>query len=106
MLSSEVGPFAEQLALRQGEDAGSLSNQHRIVQATVARSRWDQVTALKNTHREKSNKDRHSAHRQDALLAGPTIFLSFIELQREKNVTMSFSFYITFIYPPFLDGSQ
>lgn len=57
MLSGEVGPFAEQLALRQGEDAGSLSNQHRIVQATVARSRWDQVTALKNTHRERSNEE-------------------------------------------------
>lgn len=51
VLSGEVGPFAQQLALRQGEDAGSLTNQHRVVQATVARSRRDQVPTL-NTQTE------------------------------------------------------
>lgn len=50
VLSGEVGPFTQQLALRQGQDAGSLSNQHRVVQATVTWGRWDQVTTL-NTQR-------------------------------------------------------
>ena len=61
VLSGEVGPFTQQLALRQGEDAGSLSNQHRVVQAIVTWSRWDQVTTL-NTDRDKSSEERLSAH--------------------------------------------
>lgn len=52
VLSGEVGPFAQQLALREGEDAGSLSNQHRVVEAVVSWSRWDQVAAL-DTEKER-----------------------------------------------------
>lgn len=55
MLSGEVGPFTQQLALRQREDAGSFSNQHCVVQAAITRSRWDQVTTL-NTDREKCDE--------------------------------------------------
>lgn len=55
VLSGEVGPFAQQLALRQGQDAGSLSNQHRVVQAAVTRRRWDQVTTL-NTQEGESQE--------------------------------------------------
>lgn len=61
VLSGEVGPFTQQLALRQGEDTGSFSNQHCVVQATVTRSSWDQVTTL-NTDREKCGEERRSTH--------------------------------------------
>lgn len=50
MLSGEVGPFTQQLALGQGEDTGRLPDQHRVVEAAVTRSRGDQVTTL-NTDR-------------------------------------------------------
>lgn len=56
VLSGEVGPFAQQLALRQGEDAGGLSDQHRVVETVVARSRRDQVTALKTNTKKKSGE--------------------------------------------------
>ena len=61
VLSCEVGPLTQQLALRQGEDAGSLSDQHRVVQATVPRSRGDQVSTLK-TDGERCGEERHSTH--------------------------------------------
>lgn len=59
MLSGEVGPFAQQLALRQGQNAGSLSNQHRVVQAAVTRRRWDQVTTLNTQQGE--NQEQNAA---------------------------------------------
>lgn len=52
VLSGEVGPFAEQLALRQSEDAGSFSNQHRVVESIVAWCCWDQVTTLQRKVRK------------------------------------------------------
>lgn len=61
VLSGEVGPFTQQLALWQGEDTGSFSNQHRVVEAIVARSCWDQVAAL-NGQRETHGEERPSAH--------------------------------------------
>lgn len=47
MLPGEVGPLAEQLALGQREDAGRVSDQHRVVEAAATWSRRDQVAALK-----------------------------------------------------------
>ena len=46
VLPCQVGPLAQQLAFRQGEDAGGLSDEHSVVQLAVARRCWDQVTAL------------------------------------------------------------
>ena len=46
VLPGEVGPLAEQLVLRQREDARGLPDQHRVVQPPGARGRRDQVTAL------------------------------------------------------------
>ena len=74
VLSGEVGPFAQQLALRQGEDAGSFSNQHRVVEATVARSCWDQVTTLDTDNRERRVLRRGIRH-IDALFTFNQTFL-------------------------------
>lgn len=64
VLSGEVGPFAQQLALRQGEDAGGLSDQHRVVETIVARSRRDQVTALKTNTRRRRRRKKKSGEKQ------------------------------------------
>lgn len=37
VFSGQVGPLTQQLALRQGENAGRLPNQHRVVQLSVSR---------------------------------------------------------------------
>lgn len=37
VLSGQIGPLAQQLALRQGENAGRLPDQHRVVQLSVSR---------------------------------------------------------------------
>ena len=37
VLSGQIGPFTQQLALRQGENAGRLPDQHRVVQLSVPR---------------------------------------------------------------------
>lgn len=62
MLSGEVGPFTQQLALRQGEDAGSLSNQHRVVQPTVTWGGRDQVPSLNTNRLELETIRRHSVN--------------------------------------------
>lgn len=79
VLSGEVGPFAQQLALRQCEDTRGLSNQHRVVETIVARSCRDEVAALKtNTRRQRRRKKQkwweaarlHSLHLQCGHLQG------------------------------------
>lgn len=46
VLASEVGGLAEELCLRHREGAGSVSDQHRVVEAGVPSSWWEQVPAL------------------------------------------------------------
>lgn len=48
LLSGEIWRVAQQLALRHGEQAGGLSDQHGVVQAVVTGSRRDQVFTLKS----------------------------------------------------------
>ncbi len=36
VFSGQVGPFTQQLALRQGENTGRLPDQHRVVQLSVS----------------------------------------------------------------------
>lgn len=37
VFSRQVGPFTQQLALRQGEDTGRFPDQHCVVQLSVSR---------------------------------------------------------------------
>lgn len=46
VLASEVGGLAEELGLRDGQGAGSVSDKHRVVQAGVTSSWREQVPAL------------------------------------------------------------
>lgn len=46
VLASEVGGLAEELGLGDSQGAGSVSNEHRVVQAGVTSSWWEQVPAL------------------------------------------------------------
>ena len=55
VLSCQVGPLTQQLALRQGEDTGGLTDEHSVVQLAVAWRCWDQVTALGETSKTNVN---------------------------------------------------
>lgn len=46
VLAREVGRLAEELGLGHGQGAGSVPNQHRVVQAGVPGTRREQVPAL------------------------------------------------------------
>lgn len=94
VLSGQVGPFAQQLALRQREDARRLSDQDRVVQAIVTWSRRDQVPTLNEDRARGMSRSAQLIYAcccfMDSFVKSFMVIKSFIELGMSEASSIDF----------------
>lgn len=99
VLPGEVGGLAEQLRLGHGDSAGSVSDQHRVVELGSSRGGRAQVPALGTRGHD---TDRDAAHSSSSQLVQTTGLCLGHPILRSRDNPLPPSFPLGFLGPPAL----